>query len=43
VVTYVGQNETDIFKQIQVQPYVDLSSLQAVIVLVPKPVKHGKK
>jgi rod shape-determining protein MreC len=37
VVTSVGQNETDIFKQIQVQPFVDLSSLQSVLVLVPKP------
>jgi rod shape-determining protein MreC len=37
VVTSVGQNETDIFKQIQVQPFVDFSSLQSVIVLVPKP------
>jgi len=37
VVTSVGQNETDIYKQIQVQPYADLSSLHAVLVLVPKP------
>jgi rod shape-determining protein MreC len=42
VVTSVGQNETDIFKQIQVQPFVDLSSLQSVLVLVPKP-KPAKK
>jgi rod shape-determining protein MreC len=43
-VTSVGQNETDIFKQIQVQPFADLSSLQSVLVLVPKPkpVKHAK-
>jgi rod shape-determining protein MreC len=43
VVTSAGQNETDIYKQIQVQPFVDLSSLQSVLVLVPKPnrVKHG--
>jgi rod shape-determining protein MreC len=42
VVTSAGQNETDIYKQIQVQPFVDLSSLQSVLVLVPKPkpVKH---
>ncbi len=42
VITSVGQNETDIFKQIQVQPFVDLSSLQSVLVLVPKakPAKH---
>jgi rod shape-determining protein MreC len=37
VVTSVGQNSTDIFKQIEVQPFVDLSSLQSVLVLVPKP------
>jgi rod shape-determining protein MreC len=37
VVTSVGQNETDIYKQIQVQPFADLSSLRAVLVLVPKP------
>jgi rod shape-determining protein MreC len=43
VVTSAGQNETDIYKQIQVQPFVDLSSLQSVLVLVPKPkpLKHG--
>ena len=35
-VTSVGQNDTDIFKQIQVQPFVDLSSLQSVLVLIPK-------
>ena len=37
VVTSVGQNETDIFKQIQVQPLADLSSIRSVLVLVPKP------
>ena len=41
-VTSVGQNDTDLFKQIQVQPFVDLSSLQSVIVLVPKPVSQPK-
>jgi rod shape-determining protein MreC len=35
-VTSVGQNDTDLFKEIQVQPFVDLTSLQAVLVLVPK-------
>ena len=35
-VTSVGQSETDIFKQVQVQPLVDLSSLQSVLVLIPK-------
>jgi len=48
VVTSVGQNETDIYKQIQVQPFADLSSLHAVLVLVPKPkaakpAKHAKR
>jgi rod shape-determining protein MreC len=43
VVTSVGQNSTDIFKQIQVQPFVDLSSLQSVLVLVPKPKPAPKK
>ena len=38
-VTSVGQNDTDLFKQIQVNPFVDLSSLQSVIVLVPKPAR----
>ena len=35
-VTSVGQNDVDLFKQIQVQPFVDLTALQSVIVLVPK-------
>jgi rod shape-determining protein MreC len=35
-VSSVGQNDVDLFKQIQVQPFVDLTSLQSVIVLVPK-------
>lgn len=44
-VTSVGQNETDLYKQVQVQPYAALSSLQSVLVLVPKPkpvAKHKK-
>jgi rod shape-determining protein MreC len=36
VVTSVGQNDLDIFKQIQVQPFVSFSSLHSVLVLVPK-------
>jgi len=36
VVTSVGQNDLDIFKQIQVQPFVSYSSLHSVLVLVPK-------
>jgi rod shape-determining protein MreC len=35
-VTYVGQNSVDLFKQIQVQPFVDTSSLSSVVVLVPR-------
>ena len=35
-VTSAGQNDIDLFKQIQVQPFVDLTSLQSVLVLVPK-------
>ena len=35
-VTSAGQNDIDLFKQIQVQPFVDLSSLQSVLVLVPR-------
>lgn len=36
VVTSVGQNDTDLYKQIQVQPFVDFGSLRSVLVLVPK-------
>ena len=36
IVTSVGQNDVDIFKQIQVQPFVNFSSLHSVLVLVPK-------
>jgi rod shape-determining protein MreC len=32
-----SQNDTDIYKDIQVQPFVDLSSLEVVLVLIPKP------
>ncbi len=35
-VSSVGQNDTDVFKDIQIQPFVDLSSLEAVLVLIPK-------
>ncbi len=35
-VTGVSQNDVDIYKQIQVQPFVDFSSLEAVIVLAAK-------
>ncbi len=42
VVSSVGQNDTDIFKVIQVQPFVDLSSLQSVLVLIPKQRAGGR-
>jgi rod shape-determining protein MreC len=31
-----GQRDTDLFQQVQVEPFVDFSSLDSVIVLVPK-------
>ena len=36
VVTSVNQSDTDLFKRIQVTPFVDFSSLGSVLVLVPK-------
>jgi rod shape-determining protein MreC len=36
VVTRSGQSDTDLYKQVQIQPFVDFSSLQSVIVLIPK-------
>jgi rod shape-determining protein MreC len=36
VVTRVGQSDVDLFKRIQVQPYVDFGSLDAVLILVSK-------
>jgi rod shape-determining protein MreC len=35
-VTSVDQNDVDIFKQIQVDPFADFSSLDSVAILVPK-------
>jgi hypothetical protein len=35
-VTSVGQADTDLYKQVQVEVFADVSSLDAVIVLVPK-------
>jgi rod shape-determining protein MreC len=37
VVTSSGQSDTDIYKHIQLDPFVDFSKLEAVIVLVKKP------
>jgi rod shape-determining protein MreC len=36
LVTQVGQSDTDLYKQIQCEPFVDFSTLEAVIVLVRK-------
>lgn len=35
-VTSVGQTNTDLYKQIQLEPFADLISVDAVLVLVPK-------
>ena len=35
-VTSVGQADTDLYKQVQVEPFADFASLDAVVVLVPK-------
>jgi rod shape-determining protein MreC len=35
-VSSVGQNDTDVFKAVQVQPFVDLASLESVLVLIPR-------
>jgi rod shape-determining protein MreC len=35
-VTSVTHRDTESFKSIQVRPYVDFSSLQAVLVLIPQ-------
>lgn len=35
-VTFVNQNDTDLYKRIQVEPFVDFDDLEAVIVLVPE-------
>jgi rod shape-determining protein MreC len=34
-VTSVGRADTDLFTQVQLEPFADLSSLEAVLVLVP--------
>jgi rod shape-determining protein MreC len=35
-VTYVGQTEVDLYKRVQLEPFVDFRSLSAVLVLIPK-------
>ena len=37
VVTSAGQSDTDVYKQIQLDPFVDFSNIDAVIVLLKKP------
>ena len=37
VVSYVNQSDTDVYKEIQVESFVDFPNLEAVIVLVEKP------
>jgi len=41
-VTSVNQQDTDIYKHIQVQPFANLNSLQSVLVLVPKKPKTAR-
>jgi rod shape-determining protein MreC len=36
VVTFVGQTDTDLYKSIQIKPYVDFGALDSVVVLVPR-------
>ena len=43
VVTFVGQLDTDIYKRIEVDPFVDFSSLDSVLVLIAKEPKSAKK
>jgi len=35
-VTSVGQNEVDLYKHVQVQPFADFKTLSSVLVLIPK-------
>ena len=41
-VTSVGQTDTDLFQQVQVDPYVDFGLLDAVLVLVPVERRAGR-
>ena len=34
-VTSVGQTDTDLYQQVQIDPFVDFGALDAVLVLVP--------
>ena len=35
-VTSVGQNEVDLYKHVQVQPFVNFETLSSLVVLIPK-------
>jgi rod shape-determining protein MreC len=35
-VTSVGQTDTDLYQQVQIEPYVDVSGLSSVLVLIPR-------
>lgn len=43
VVTFVGQLDTDIYKQVEVDPLVDFSALDSVLVLVDRPDRKPAK
>ena len=42
IVTSVGQLDTDIYKRIEVNPFVDFSELDSVLVLVAKPMAESR-
>jgi rod shape-determining protein MreC len=35
-VTSVGQNEVDLYKHVQLQPFANFNTLSSVLVLIPK-------
>jgi rod shape-determining protein MreC len=35
-VTFVGQNEVDLYKHVQLEPFADIKSMSVVLVLIPK-------
>ena len=35
-VTSVGQNEVDLYKHVQLQPFVNFKTLSSLVVLIPK-------
>ena len=42
-VTSVGQSDTDLYKQVQVQPFADFTSIDAVLVLVRKSRRRDRR